>query len=230
MERQHIRLTFSDGEAMHFPPVDGETILVSAEKAGNLLASNCREGTCRTCAARDENGDEVLLCVTPASPGISLALPYRRTDVAPPTLRRAKINAFSRVSRSVWEIRYRLQFPLPFLPGPLSSIDPASAPPALAVVAGFADAEDAYALEALRALAQKLPLEVVLVADRAGEGWPGVTANPVAALREVATVPLARGTEAYLCGPPGMVAAARRELLAAGLDAADVLNEEFVHG
>ncbi|MET3792359.1 2Fe-2S iron-sulfur cluster binding domain-containing protein [Aquamicrobium terrae] len=315
MERQHIRLTFSDGEAMHFPPVDGETILVSAEKAGNLLASNCREGTCRTCAARDENGDEVLLCVTPASPGISLALPYRRTDVAPPTLRRAKINAFSRVSRSVWEIRYRLQFPLPFLPGQyveahfpgidgarrfsmanppsqkeqvlhvrdlpdgamsayltdrakpedaftvrgpfgvfylrstarpklfvaggtglapivsmLSSIDPASAPPALAVVAGFADAEDAYALEALRALAQKLPLEVVLVADRAGEGWPGVTANPVAALREVATVPLARGTEAYLCGPPGMVAAARRELLAAGLDAADVLNEEFVHG
>jgi len=118
MQRPHdIRLTFLDGEVMHFPALDGETILVSAEKAGNLLASNCREGTCRTCMARDAEGGEVLLCVTPALAGLALDLPYRRTDVAPPTLRRAKINAFSRVSRSVWEIRYRLQFPLPFLPG-----------------------------------------------------------------------------------------------------------------
>jgi len=113
----HIRLIFSDGETMHFPPIDGQSILAAAEKAGNLLASNCREGTCRTCMARDADGGEVLLCVMPARPGMALDLPYRRTDVTPPTLRRAKINAFSRASRSVWEIRYRLQFPLPFLPG-----------------------------------------------------------------------------------------------------------------
>ena len=115
--RDDIRLVFSNGEAMHFPPVEGLSILASAEKAGNLLASNCREGTCRTCMARDAEGGEVLLCITPASSGVCLDLPYRRTDVTPPSMRRAKINAFSRVSRSVWEIRYRLQFPLPFLPG-----------------------------------------------------------------------------------------------------------------
>jgi len=310
----HIRLVFSDGEVMHFPPVDGQSILASAEKAGNLLASNCREGTCRTCIARDTEGGEVLLCITPARPGISLNLPYQRTDVTPPSLRRAKINAFSRVSRSVWEIRYRLQFPLPFLPGQyveahfpgldgprrfsmansplqkeqvlhvrdlpggamsaylnerakpedaftvrgpfgvfylrstlrprlfvaggtglapivsmLSSIDPENALPPLAVVAGFAGPEDAYALDTLRALAEKLPLEVVLAADRAGEDWKGVVANPVVALDEVRTVPLDGGTEAYLCGPPGMVAAARNALIARGLEAANILNEEFVH-
>lgn len=313
-QQNQIRLVFSDGEVMHFPPVDGQSILASAEKAGGLLASNCREGTCRTCMARDPEGGEVLLCITPATAGLSLNLPYRRTDVTPPSLRRAKINAFSRVSCSVWEIRYRLQFPLPFLPGQyvevhfpgldsprrfsmanppsqkeqvlhvrdlpgggmstylgerakpedaftvrgpfgvfylrstarpklfvaggtglapivsmLSSIEPGGGVPPMAVVAGFADAQDAYALDTLRALAEKLPLEVVLAADKAGDHWKGVTANPVAALGEIASIALESGTEAYLCGPPGMVTAARNALLARGLQPADILNEEFVH-
>lgn len=314
MENQdHIHLTFSDGEVMLFPPVDGQSILASAEKADNLLASNCREGTCRTCMARDADGGEVLLCITPAEPGMALNLPYQRTDVTPSSLRRAKINAFSRVSRSVWEIRYRLQFPLPFLPGQyvevlfpgmdrprrfsmanpasakeqvlhvrdlpggamstylnerakpedaftvrgpfgvfylratarpklfvaggtglapiasmLSSTDPATTPP-LAVIAGFADAEDAYALEALRALAKTLPLEVVLAADKATEAWEGFVGNPVAALDAVRTIPLGSGTEAYLCGPPGMVNAARSALLARNLQATAIFNEEFIH-
>lgn len=288
-DQGHIRLTFSDGEAMVFPPVDGQSILTSAEKAGNVLASNCREGTCRTCMARDADGSEVLLCITPAQPGMALDLPYRRTDVTPPTLRRAKINTFARASRSVWEIRYRLQFPLAFLPGQyvevhfpgmesprrfsmanppsqkeqvlhvrdlpggamstylnqrakpedaftvrgpfgvfylrstarpklfiaggtglapivsmLTSLDPAATPP-LAVIAGFADAEDAYGLEALQVLAETLPLEVVPAADRATDAWKGFVGNPVAALDEIHTIPVDAGTEAYLCGPPGMV-------------------------
>lgn len=308
-----IRLTFSGGEVMDFPSIDGQSILASAEKAGNVLASNCREGTCRTCMARDADGHEVLLCITPARPGMAFKLPYQRTDVTPPSLRRAKINAFSRASRSVWEIRYRLQFPLPFLPGQyvevhfpgmdaprrfsmanspsekeqvlhvrdlpggamstylnerakpedaftvrgpfgvfylratgrpklfvaggtglapivsmLSSVDPVTTPP-LAVIAGFADAEDAYALEALRALAEKLPLEVVLAADRAGKEWKGFAGNPVAALDEVRTLSLDGGAEAYLCGPPGMVHAARSALLARNLEATAIYNEEFVH-
>jgi NAD(P)H-flavin reductase len=309
-----VRLVFSDGETLHFPPIGGETILASAERAGHTLASNCREGTCRTCMARDDNEGEVLLCITPAAADISLNLPYRRTDLVSPSLRRAKINSFSRVSRSVWEVRYRLQFPLPFLPGQyveatfpgidgtrrfsmanapsqteqvlhvrdlpggamsdylgnrakpedpftvrgpygtfylrstakpklfvsggtglapivsmLSSMDPGSAPPLSAVI-GFAHADDSYSLDELRALSRKLPLEVVLAADSVGNGqWPGVIANPLAALREVGSVSLGYGTEAYLCGPPGMVAAARKELLARGFDTADVLNEEFVH-
>ncbi len=309
----HIRLTFSDGEVMDFPPIGGQSILASAEKAGNVLASNCREGTCRTCMARDADGNEVLLCITPAQPGTALNLPYQRTDVTPPSLRRAKVNAFSRASRSVWEIRYRLQFPLPFLPGQyvevifpgmasprrfsmanppsgkeqvlhvrdlpggamstylnerakpedaftvrgpfgvfylrstarpklfvaggtglapivsmLSSIDPATTPP-LALIAGFADAEDAYALETLRVLAETLPLEVVLAADKASAAWEGFVGNPIAALDEVRTIPLDGGTEAYLCGPPGMVNAARGALLARELEATAIFNEEFVH-
>lgn len=309
-----IRLVFSDGETLHFPPIGGETILASAERAGHTLASNCRAGTCRTCMARDDKEEEILLCITPAVADISLNLPYRRTDLISPSLRRAKINSFSRVSRSVWEVRYRLQFPLPFLPGQyveatfpgiegarrfsmanapsqteqvlhvrdlpggamsdylatrakpedpftvrgpygvfylrstakpklfvsggtglapivsmLSSLDPGGAPPLSAVV-GFAHADDSYSLDQLRALSKKLPLEVILAADGVGDNrWPGVVANPLAALSEVTRVPLVCGTEAYLCGPPGMVSAARKELLACGFDPADVLNEEFVH-
>ncbi|TWG95955.1 benzoate/toluate 1,2-dioxygenase reductase subunit [Mesorhizobium sp. J18] len=315
MPQQYIRIIFSDGEVMHFAPLDGESILSSAEKAGALLANDCRKGTCHTCVARNESGEEVPLCITPASPGLSLQLPYRRTEVTPPTLRRARINSFSRVSRSVWEIRYRLQFPLPFLPGQyvelsfpgvdgsrrfsmanppsadeqvlhvrdlpgggmstylndrakpedaftvrgpfgifylrltpkpklfvaggtglapivsmLSSIDPANGCPPLAMVVGFSHSADAYALQVLRRLAARLPLELILAADRADAGWPGIEANAVEALREVTSVPLAPGTEAYLCGPPGMVGAARAQLFAQGFEAVDVLNEEFIHG
>lgn len=316
MEREdHIRVVFSDGEELLFPPVAGETVLVSADRAGHTLASNCRAGTCRTCKANDENGEEVLLCSTPAVASVSYDVPYRRADMVAPSQRKARLNGFARVSRSVWELRYRLQFPLPFLPGQyveasfpgidgprrfsmantpaqkeqvlhvrdipggamsaylgerarpdelftvrgpfgtfylrstgkpklfvsggtglapilamLSGIDAAGSPP-LALVAGFAHSDDAYGLDRLRELAAALPLELVLAADGAGDaGWPGVVANPVAALREVRSVPIAAGTEAYLCGPPAMVEAARSALLARGLAPGDILNEEFAHG
>lgn len=310
-----ISLAFGDGERIQFPALPGASILESAERAGNTLAHNCREGTCNTCKARDGDGREVLLCISPAASGLNLSLPYRRADVVPPSLRRAKINGFSRVCRSVWEVRYRLQFPLPFLPGQyveasfpgieaprrfsmanppsakeqilhvrdlsggamstylgqrakpedaftvrgpfgvfylrstrrpklfvaggtglapimsmLASIDPASSPPPMAVVAGFADAEDAYALAELRQLAVALPLEIVLAADRAGPAWAALRSNPVAALAAVTSFRLGEGVEAYLCGPPGMVAAARSALISTGLPASDILNEEFAHG
>lgn len=308
-----ISVVFADGETMQFPAVDGETVLVSAERNGNKLANNCRQGTCRTCAATDADGGEMLLCITQARPGLVAHVPYRRADVVPATVRRAKVNGFRRVSQSVWEVRYRLQFPLPFLPGQyveasfpgiagprrfsmanppaateqvlhirdlpsgamsaylndrakpedafsvrgpfgvfylratakpklfvaggtglapvvsmLSSIDPATSPP-LCVVAGFPSSEDAYALETLAGLRETLPLEVILTVDRPGAGWEGFSGNPVAALAHVKSLPLDAGTEAYLCGPPGMVAAARADLIARGLAAGDVLNEEFVH-
>lgn len=315
MERNdRIRVVFADGEELLFPPVAGASVLVSADRAGHTLASNCRAGTCRTCRASDANGDEVLLCSTPAAAGASFDLPYRRADMVAPSSRKARLNGFARVSRSVWEVRYRLQFPLPFLPGQyveasfpgierprrfsmanapsqkeqvlhvrdlpggamsaylngrampddlfsvrgpfgtfylratgkpklfvsggtglapivamLSTIDADRSPP-LAAVAGFAHQDDAYGLDRLRELAAALPLELVLAVDRAGGGgWPGIVANPVAALRAVRSVPLAGGTEAYLCGPPAMVAAARADLLSRGLAAGDILNEEFAH-
>lgn len=313
MQGEDIGLTFSDGETMHFPAMAGESVLVSAEKAGNRLANECREGTCRTCAARDDDGAEVLLCQTPAKAGFRAWLPYRRADVSPPTLRRAKINAFERASASVWEVRFRLQFPLPFLAGQyveamfpgidaprrfsmanapdareqifhvrdlpggamaaylgtrakaedaftvrgpfgvfylratpapklfvaggtglapilsmLSTLQPASCPP-LALVAGFAGPEHAYAIEALRKLAARLPLELIFTVDTPADGGPWLTGNPLAAIDHVATVPLARQTEAYLCGPPRMVEAGRAALLARGLSPQRIFNEEFTH-
>ncbi len=307
-----IVITFADGETLAFPSHEGSSVLVSAEKAGSALAHNCRQGICRTCAARGEDGEEVLLCITPARDGFRATVPYRRADVSPVSERRAKINGFARVSASVWEVRYRLQFPLPFLPGQfievsfpgldgprrfsmanappvkeqilhirdipgggmstylnqrakaddpftvrgpfgvfylratakpklfvaggtglapimsmLRSIDRASPPP-LAVVAGFATPGDAYGIEELGVIATELPLEIVLTADKADASWTGLIANAVASLQAVRMVALAPGTEAYLCGPPGMVAAARQALLKRGVTERDIFAEEFV--
>ena len=308
-----ISLTFSDGETMHFPAIAGESVLESAERAGNLLSSACREGICRSCIARGDGGGEVLLCQLPAEAGFRAKLPYRRVDVTPPTLRRAKINSFERVSASVWEVRYRLQFPLPFLPGQyveatfpgidaarrfsmanppdakeqvfhvrdlrggamgtyletrakaedaftvrgpfgvfylrrtaspklfvsggtglaplismLSSLQAASCPP-LALVAGFSSPEEAYAIDRMNELARRLPLEIVLTADRSAEGWHGRTGNAVQGIDHVRSIPFTRDTGAYLCGPPAMVQAARHALIARGLNPERVFNEEFSH-
>ncbi|SFT59784.1 hypothetical protein [Mesorhizobium sp. YR577] len=77
--------------------------------------------------------------------------------------------------------------------------------------------QDAYALDGLATLAEKLPLEVVLAADRADARWPGLIANPAAALKSVKSLPLGAGTEAYLCGPPGMSRPPARRLPQPGL-------------
>ncbi|WP_136619139.1 MULTISPECIES: hypothetical protein [Mesorhizobium] len=48
-------------------------------------------------------------------------------------------------------------------------------------------------------------------------------------LKRVETIAFDAGSEAYLCGPPGMVEAARARLLERGLVSAHIFNEEFVH-
>ncbi|MBT1156925.1 hypothetical protein J1C56_15100 [Aminobacter anthyllidis] len=68
-----------------------------------------------------------------------------------------------------------------------------------------------------------------MTADTANPGWSGKTGNPVAGIGHVTGVPLQEGTEAYLCGPPGMVGAARKALRELGLHQDDIFNEEFVH-
>jgi NAD(P)H-flavin reductase len=309
-----ITITFADGETMVFPPVAQTSILVSAEKAGKALAHNCRSGTCRTCAGRSADGKDVLLCVTPAEHGFRATVPYNRSDIVAPTLRRAKINRFEKVSRSVWEVRYRLQFPLPFLPGQyvevmfpgmdtsrrfsmanapfekeqvlhvrdlpggvmsdylanrakpedaftvrgpfgvfylratprpklfvaggtglaplvsmLRSIDPDTSAIPLAIVAGFAGPEDAYALEELHDIATRLSLEIIVTAMTPSGDWNGGLGNPVEALERVETIVFDAGSEAYLCGPPAMVEAARARLLERGLVRSNIFNEEFVH-
>lgn len=307
-----ISIVFADGEVLAFPAITDMSVLVSAERAGNTLAHNCRTGICRTCAGRAEDGRDVLLCQEPARQGFRATVPYRRADIAPASTRRAKINGFNRLSPSVWEIRYRLQFPLACLPGQYveasfpgvsgaKRFSMASLPTAkeqvlhvrdiqggemsaylnnrakpedlftlrgpfgtfylratgkpklfisggtglapilamlraierplspLAIIAGFITSEDAYALAELKALAERLPLELILTADKADVAWPGLSGNPIDALGAVKTVPLAAGSEAYLCGPPGMVAAARHALTERGLAPSDIYNEEFAH-
>lgn len=307
-----ISIVFADGETLAFPAIADASVLVAAERAGNALAHNCRAGICRSCAGRAEDGRDVLLCQEPARQGFRAAVPYRRADIAPASTRRAKINGFSRLSPSVWEIRYRLQFPLACLPGQyveasfpgvsvakrfsMASLPAAKEqilhvrdiqggemsaylnerakpedlftlrgpfgtfylratgkpklfvsggtglapilamlraierpPSSLAIIAGFITSEDAYALAELEALTERLPLEVILTADKTDVSWPGLTGNPIDALHAVTTVPLAPGSEAYLCGPPGMVAAARHVLAERGLAPGDIYNEEFAH-
>lgn len=307
-----VSIVFADGETLAFPAIADASVLVAAERAGNALAHNCRTGICRSCAGRAEDGRDVLLCQEPAREGFRATVPYRRADIAPASTRRAKINGFSRLSPSVWEIRYRLQFPLACLPGQyveasfpgvsaakrfsmaslptakeqilhvrdiqggemsaylnnrakpedlftlrgpfgtfylratgkpklfvsggtglapiLAMLRAIERPPSpLAIIAGFITSEDAYALAEIKALAERLPLEIILTADKTDVAWPGLTGNPIAALRAVKTVPLAPGSEAYLCGPPGMVAAARHVLAERGLAPGDIYNEEFAH-
>lgn len=97
----------------------------------------------------------------------------------------------------------------------LLSIDPAIAPPPLDLVAGFAN------------VSGQDHLQLHFFGNKAGESWNGVAADPVAALGGVCTVALDGGTGAYLCGPPGMVAAASNVLLKRRLPAAAIFNEVF---
>ena len=84
-------------------------------------------------------------------------------------------------------------------------------------------------MQELNELAETLPLEVIVAADKSEPTGTMVQGNPVEAIGRVKSLQLSWGTEAYLCGPPGMVNAARRALVARGLADADIFNEEFVH-
>ncbi|MGE6743701.1 FAD-binding oxidoreductase [Allorhizobium pseudoryzae] len=307
-----IRITFSDGELMTFPAVEQLSVLAAAEKAGNILAHSCRNGTCRTCAGSKPDGTEAFLCITPSEAGFEVTVPYRRSDIVPPTVRKAKINGFQKVSQSVWEIRYRLQFPLPFLPGQyvevtfpgidaprrfsmancpaekeqvlhvrdlpggamsdylngrakpedgfsvkgpfgvfylravpkprlfiaggtglapimamLRSMDVAATTRPMALVAGSATVNDIYGVNDLKELSTRLPLELIISAASAPGEWSGIIGNPVEAISNVKTVSFDCDTEAYLCGPPGMVQAARERLCALGLLDENIFNEVF---
>lgn len=305
-----ISITFADGEVIYFPPLPDSNVLIAAERAGNKLAHNCRQGICRSCAALISNGEDVLLCIEPARNDFKATVPYRRADVSQATTRRAKINSFAKVSQSVWEIRYRLQFPLPFLAGQfieanfpgiegprrfsmantpteteqilhvrdiaggamstylnvrakpqdlftvrgpfgifylratrkpklfvsggtglapimsmLKSIDRNTAPP-LTLIAGFTASGDAYGIDELRKLEEELPLKIILTAEKPDAEWQGLSANSVQAVQALS---LSAETEAYLCGPPGMVLAARQALLELGVAKEEIFNEEFSH-
>ncbi len=89
--------------------------------------------------------------------------------------------------------------------------------------------EGLFALDQLELRRHWLPgLETRISVDRAGEGAvpEGVrVGNPVEAI--TAQDGLGPDSVAYLCGPPGMIAAARRHLEALGLDPANIFAEHF---
>lgn len=78
-------------------------------------------------------------------------------------------------------------------------------------------------------LLQAFPrLKLLMAMARPIPGWTGITGTAVDALATVDMTTLAQsGAQAYLCGPPLMVAAARDSLGASGFTAANIFNEEF---
>ena len=107
-------------------------------------------------------------------------------------------------------------------------------PPRTILVHGAARVDDLVCREEIAAVtARGLPLTYVPTVSRpddpANRGWSGRTGRAEAILGDVlrsAGIP-PDGISAYLCGNPGMVAAAELELLAHGVGAADVHAEKY---
>jgi propane monooxygenase reductase subunit len=85
--------------------------------------------------------------------------------------------------------------------------------------------QDLYALEEIAALAQDLALTFVPVVQQPSPGWAGATGlvtDALAAARESWVA------DAYLCGPPAMIDAAREVLTARGVRPQNVYFDAFV--
>jgi benzoate/toluate 1,2-dioxygenase reductase subunit len=98
-------------------------------------------------------------------------------------------------------------------------------PPVLLVFGCVADV-DLFMTDELEARTGFMPsLQVRIALEKPGEATGVVRGNPV----EVITVDdVPPGSVAYLCGPPGMVAAAERRLVELGIEAEDVHAEQFL--
>jgi NAD(P)H-flavin reductase/ferredoxin len=91
---------------------------------------------------------------------------------------------------------------------------------------GVTASGDLFGLDALDRLAETLPgLERRVAIMRPDAGWSGVAGLVTDLLRPD---DLAQSPDAYLCGPPPMIAAARAWLTAHGLPPAHIFAEEFV--
>ncbi|MBV9594836.1 MAG: ferredoxin reductase family protein [Actinobacteria bacterium] len=78
--------------------------------------------------------------------------------------------------------------------------------------------------EELEAIARSRGAELHLLPGRPGQG----SSDQLAAERVTALVPDVRQRDVFLCGPPGMMAAATRELRRAGVARRDIHRESFV--
>lgn len=95
---------------------------------------------------------------------------------------------------------------------------------------GVNSAEDMCWPDATRELLQGFSrLKLLMAMGHPPAGWTGVQGTAVDALAAADLAPLAAaGAQAYLCGPPPMVAAARSRLADAGFVPDSIFNEEFM--
>ena len=126
---RHVTLRFTDGQVREFDTAADEPVLAAAQRAGYNLVSQCRVGTCSTCAATLVEGaaempagqlsvltrDEVaagqrLLCQSRALCDSSFDLDYPSVllEANPPVLFDAKISRLTWVAESVVELELKV--------------------------------------------------------------------------------------------------------------------------
>jgi ferredoxin-NADP reductase/ferredoxin len=109
----------------------------------------------------------------------------------------------------------------------LETLSHFSTPPgSVTVVFGVTIGENIFYQERLAAcLADFAHARAIMVAMHAGEAWNGLRGTAVDALSGVEISP---ATDAYLCGPPAMIEAARARLHEAGMNDGAIFAEAFL--
>ena len=121
---QTVSVVYSDGSTASFESSPERTVIESADIAEVPLAFSCLAGICRACLAEDaESGETLLLCQTRVSADATYRLPYSQAAASVrPTKRRAKLDAFERVAKSVYRLDYRLEYDIGFLAGQYAAV------------------------------------------------------------------------------------------------------------
>ncbi len=106
----------------------------------------------------------------------------------------------------------------------LASSDRAGLP--IVLCFGVTRSDDLYGVDVLNVLAKRLPnLDVRLSTVEAGASWSGHKGFATDLIRQNDITPQ---TRSYLCGPPPMIAAARKRLWSFGVDEKAIFAEEFI--
>jgi NAD(P)H-flavin reductase/ferredoxin len=98
-------------------------------------------------------------------------------------------------------------------------------PPRITLLYGANTPDEMFAADELADLAGKLPLEVRRAAVTAGDGFDGVTGLVTDLMTAVM---FEERPDCYLCGPPGMVTAARAFFSDRGIDPKRIFAERFL--
>lgn len=126
---RHVTLRFTDGEVREFDAAADEPILTAAKRAGYDLVSQCRVGTCSTCAATLVDGaaempagqlnvlskeelaaGQRLLCQSRALCDSSFDVDYPSIllEANPPVLFEAKLSRLTWVAETVVEVELKV--------------------------------------------------------------------------------------------------------------------------